>query len=144
MSNKQIGSFDYTIGGKCSTVLCNAKCCAAVLAVSDAEIEQIKEYIKQNDIKSVNRNIIEDTGFVNICPFLNEDQKCNIYAVRPEICRSYLCSKRMKGFNHYDKHIRNLNDLFPEENYNNSERWPNVSDLDKIYQEKKNNTLGLH
>lgn len=82
---------------------CNCgKCCSDVLLITKEEEIRIKKYIRENNIKVVNRNsILSNTQQVNICPFLNKDNKCNIYEdngkpIRPEICQNFLCSQYFK------------------------------------------------
>ena len=75
-----------TINGTCSGC---GNCCANVLMLTSQEINIIKKYIKKHNIQAVNRNTI--FNFVNICPFLNQENKCNIYDVRPEICKKFSC-----------------------------------------------------
>lgn len=85
---------DNTIAGHCA---CCGRCCSDVLLVSKEEQQKIKDYIKKNEIKPVNRNsILENKPQVDICPFLNERKLCNIYEVRPEICSRFLCSEFCK------------------------------------------------
>lgn len=79
-----------TINGICSSC---GKCCANVLMLTPQEIKRINEYIIKNNIKAVNRNTI--FNFVNICPFLNQENQCNIYNVRPDICKKFSCDKNI-------------------------------------------------
>lgn len=102
-------SIDHTIAGECSGC---AKCCQAILPMSDKEIQRIKSYIGKHKIQPINRHTYADNVFINICPFLSRDKHCMIYPVRPEICSRFICSqyksKDSKYFNHFDKHIVNL------------------------------------
>lgn len=69
------------------------KCCSNILMVTDEEIANIKEYIKKNNVKIINRNNIAFKDDVDICPFLSEDNsQCNIYSVRPNMCRCFNCN----------------------------------------------------
>ena len=79
------------------------KCCANVLLLSDAEIKKIKKYILTHNIQSVNRQSVL-LPYQDICPFLTTDNKCNIYEVRPSICKRYQCYEEPK----YDLDYRNL------------------------------------
>lgn len=89
---KQI--INFTCNGKCSNC---GECCSDLLPINDDEIRKIKQYIKKHNIKECNhipavvRNPLDLT-----CPFRdNKNKKCLIYEVRPEICRSFICSKSM-------------------------------------------------
>lgn len=59
--------------------------------LSKREVDKIKKYIKNHNIDLINRNTVFMTEDINICPFLSEDNICNIYEVRPSICRSFDC-----------------------------------------------------
>lgn len=75
---------DFTIENKCTN--CNI-CCIPRLPISNREIEVIKLYIKENNIK-------ENTE-KSKCPFL-KNNLCSIYEVRPEVCKDFMCNKENK------------------------------------------------
>ena len=87
------GIYDCTIKGKCSGC---GNCCSNRLPLSQKEIDQIREYIIENDIHEVKRvnNVIAKPTIDLQCPFLNESRqyKCTIYPVRPQICREFMCN----------------------------------------------------
>ena len=89
-------STDFTVNGKCSG--CGA-CCPDCLNISDFEIQKIRHYIKQHDIKACNHISplqAPGTAVDLLCPFLDtnkKDKKCTIYPVRPSICKEYICSE---------------------------------------------------
>ena len=96
---------------------CNqcGKCCANVLMLSPKEIVTIKSYIEKNNIPIINHNTIFMKEDANICPFLEKEDngstKCNIYPVRPSICRSYNCSPTYNKTMNYDN-VQAINMLF--------------------------------
>ena len=96
---------------------CNqcGKCCANVLMLSPKEIATIKSYIEKNNIPIINHNTIFMKEDANICPFLEKEDngstKCNIYPVRPSICRSYNCSPTYNKTMNYDN-VQAINMLF--------------------------------
>ena len=96
---------------------CNqcGKCCANVLMLSPKEIAIIKSYIEKNNIPIINHNTIFMKEDANICPFLEKEDngstKCNIYPVRPSICRSYNCSPTYNKTMNYDN-VQAINMLF--------------------------------
>lgn len=62
--------------------------CCGVIPATEAEIEEIKRYIKEHDIKARKQGIT--------CPFRNEkEKKCDIYPARPVICRLMGVTKGM-------------------------------------------------
>lgn len=82
---------DFTVQGKCSG--CGA-CCTDFLPVSEAEILQIRGYVKKNGIKAHTvASVVLMESLDMTCPFRNNaEQKCDIYRVRPQICRSFMCN----------------------------------------------------
>jgi Fe-S-cluster containining protein len=66
--------------------------------MTDKEVDKIKDYIKQKNIKPCNHIpplTMPGTAIDFLCPFLNtneEREKCTIYEVRPTICKAYVCS----------------------------------------------------
>lgn len=84
--NMNNGLYDFTQNGKCTGC---GSCCSDLLPVSGKEIKEIKRYIKKNHIQE------QKHTFDLTCPFLNDSKskdKCTIYQVRPEICRSFICN----------------------------------------------------
>jgi len=77
-----------TIKGQCSNC---GECCSEFLPMTLEEVERIRIYVKKHSIK--NRQHIYDDGLHILCPFRNvKKKKCDIYPVRPSICRSFICS----------------------------------------------------
>lgn len=98
------GVYDCTINGKCSGC---GDCCSNILPITKKEITEIKEYIKEHDIKRQEHRAFylrKDTLDM-ICPFcdINKELKCTIYPVRPSICKIFLCSNAAKR----DVHLSN-------------------------------------
>ena len=85
--NLQQGVYNYTQNGKCSSC---GECCTALLPVTKEELKAIKRYCKKNHIAPVKKH--SGVAFDFSCPFRNEaEKKCNIYEVRPKICRDFKC-----------------------------------------------------
>ena len=93
MDNVRHGVYDKTENGRC--VGCG-ECCSNFLPLSAGEIKKIKRYIARHGIKECRHTIPLASEVMDlICPFLDagkENDKCRIYSVRPEICRSFICS----------------------------------------------------
>lgn len=83
---------DCTINGKCSSC---GECCSNWLPLAENEINQIKNYIKKHKIKEYKRIFpTSEATQDGKCPFRNDSKKiCEIYAIRPMICKSYQCNK---------------------------------------------------
>lgn len=86
--NKSIHIKNYTNNGKCSNC---GECCSDILPISKKDIERIREYLKNHKVERHNNpNCFTQYDFT--CPFRNNLQhKCDIYEVRPEICRVFKC-----------------------------------------------------
>ena len=81
------------VNGKC--VGCG-ECCSDFLPVTDQEVKRMKQYARKHNLKEHRHNYpfaVKDLT----CPFRNEEtKKCDVYEVRPLICRSFICSKMLK------------------------------------------------
>lgn len=91
------GTYDLTDNGTCTQC---GNCCSNLLPMTDEEIETIRKYIKRYHIKEHRHNLpLANPSLDLTCPFLNDSkktEKCEIYEVRPHICREFICcpSKR--------------------------------------------------
>lgn len=86
------GTYDLTDNGKCTQC---GNCCSNLLPMTAEEIETIRKYIKKHNIKE-HRHILPlaEPTLDLTCPFLNDSkpsEKCEIYEVRPRICREFIC-----------------------------------------------------
>ena len=82
---------DFTVDGHCSG--CCA-CCSDFLPMSKAEIERIRAYVRKHHLKE-HTTVVNPGVYVDgTCPFRNNvARKCDIYPVRPEICRCFQCDQ---------------------------------------------------
>lgn len=88
-----------TCGGKCSNC---GECCMPLIPITLSEYKVIKEYIKEHHISPQDVHISGNDVRLD-CPFHDiENKKCNIYPVRPEVCKAFLCSTGSVA-NKYDK-----------------------------------------
>lgn len=86
---------DYTKNGECSQC---CKCCANLLPLSLGEVNRIKRYVKEHNIKeNVHKPPIVGKFVDMTCPFRDDVRKiCTIYEVRPMICKDFRCDKAAK------------------------------------------------
>ena len=86
------GVTDFTANGNCSQC---GQCCGDLLPLSKGEIKKIRQYVKDFGIaEHVNRPPTATPILDMTCPFRNEKaKKCDIYPVRPLICKDFTCSK---------------------------------------------------
>lgn len=86
------GIYDFTKNGKC--IQCGS-CCSNLLVMTAEEIETIHKYIKKHNIKEYKHILPLAEPTIDLtCPFLNDskpNEKCDIYEVRPRICREFIC-----------------------------------------------------
>lgn len=81
------------VDGKC--IGCG-ECCGDILPVTDKEIKRLKQYAKKHNLKEHRHNVFNAELRDCTCPFLDgETHRCDVYAVRPEICRSFICTKTL-------------------------------------------------
>lgn len=115
---------DYTFQGQCSNC---GNCCNDVLPLTNGDINRIKQYIKKNNIKPINHalRILSIRNIDVMCPFRNEEEKkCNIYEVRPLVCKRFSCHDYYKTLyaSYHDladktKNYSMRNIFFSEKNY---------------------------
>lgn len=74
-----------------------ANCCSNFLPLLPSEINLMKRLKGKENIQVLNQN------WYTICPFLNSNNRCDIYENRPIICREYTCYKAEKGI--YNKEL---------------------------------------
>lgn len=96
LSDMKSGVYDFTKDGECSNC---GQCCSNFLPISKKEADAIARYMKKNGIKKhINRPPTVQPTMDWTCPFRNEkERKCDIYPVRPAICRDFRCDKPAKG-----------------------------------------------
>jgi|GEM_PF-512226 len=82
---------DYTINGKCSEC---GSCCSDFLPLSSEEIRRIKAYINKHRLKAHSHvPVIQIDQLDFTCPFRDDaSAQCDIYEIRPAICRSFMCN----------------------------------------------------
>ena len=80
------------VNGKCSGC---GECCTDLLPLTDAELKRLKDYAKRHNLRENRHSCFWDKNATDLtCPFLNKDtSKCDVYPIRPVICREFICSK---------------------------------------------------
>lgn len=80
---------NFCSDGECSGC---GNCCSNCLPVTADEIKTIKAYISRHNIKPENHCRPEANDLDWLCPFRDEKHnRCNIYDVRPSICKFFRC-----------------------------------------------------
>lgn len=83
------------IDDKCSSC---GECCTDLLPLNDAEVKRIKSYAERHNLKENRHNLFWDKNATDLtCPFRNNKLNiCEVYPVRPVICREFICSKSLE------------------------------------------------
>lgn len=78
--------------GKCSNC---GRCCSDLLPMTRDELQRLKDYAKRHHLIEHRERPFFDPNAIDMsCPFRNnETRRCDVYPVRPQICRQFLCSK---------------------------------------------------
>jgi hypothetical protein len=80
---------------------CGNCCKTTVTTFTESDINRIAKFVNIPKKEFIKIYLIDDMGeyttVTTPCPFLEEDNKCAIYEVRPEACSSYPHTHR-KGF----------------------------------------------
>lgn len=104
IKDMESGVWDYTENGRCSQC---GSCCSDWLPVGKHELKRIRDYVKKHEIKEQKHcaPLSKPVDFDMVCPFRNNGAKrCEIYPVRPAICRDFRCDKPKKHI-HADRAI---------------------------------------
>lgn len=94
--NMKSGVWDFTVDGHCSNC---GSCCSNLLPITRAEINKIRKYVRLKGIKpQLHRYPTAQATMDAVCPFRNNStRRCEIYEVRPAICRDFQCDKPKRG-----------------------------------------------
>ena len=93
--------------GNCSRC---GECCTPMLPITLDEYYKIKAYVEEHKVPYINP--CKPEGVYIKCPFFDpEKRKCNIYEVRPEVCREFICSKSNKYINKARKYYDSRADI---------------------------------
>lgn len=79
-----------TINNECSRC---GECCGLFIPFTDNEIDIIKQYVIEHNIKQENR--LTNQGFEARCCFYNvKNHYCKIYPARPFVCKDFCCANK--------------------------------------------------
>ena len=90
---------NHCVNGKCSNC---GECCADLLPVTPEEIRRIKAYVEKHHIKERKDAPFFDPNATDLtCPLRNnKENRCEVYPVRPLICREFICTKSLQQAKH--------------------------------------------
>lgn len=81
--------------GSCSKC---GECCSPFIPITWKEYKRIKKYINENNINPI--NIREGNNVYIKCTFYDrKNKRCNVYPVRPEVCKRFMCSYKQEKIN---------------------------------------------
>lgn len=95
------------INGKCSRC---GECCTPFIPITNKEYKIIKKYIKENNIQCENQ-ADGNNVYITCCFYNRKERKCNIYEVRPEVCRRFRCCNTMQQINARKKYFNDRADI---------------------------------
>lgn len=80
------------VNGQCSNC---GNCCVDLLPLTKGELERLRQYARKHNLKEHRQAPFWDPKATDLtCPFRNQHtKKCEVYPVRPLICRSFSCAK---------------------------------------------------
>jgi uncharacterized protein len=90
-----------------------ANCCRSISpAMKDSDIRRMASELRINEAELIQRFLLvdEDGDYVfrsSPCPFLEKDNRCSIYDVRPRACREYPHTDRKRFYQILDLTTRN-------------------------------------
>ena len=97
LDDMKSGVYDFTKDGKCTGC---GSCCSNLLPMTKKEVDEIRRYVKKNNICEIHYLFPIATPVLNMtCPFLDLSKgkdKCRIYSVRPSVCRGFSCNKEVR------------------------------------------------
>jgi uncharacterized protein len=86
---------------KIDCLKCGNCCKTTVTTFNESDVSRASKFLQISKKNFVNKYLIDDMGeyttITTPCPFLQEDNKCKIYEVRPEACASFPHTQK-KGF----------------------------------------------
>ena len=90
---------NHCVDGKCSNC---GNCCVDLLPVTKGELDKLYHYAKKHGLKEHRQAPFWDPKATDLtCPFRNSHTKqCEVYPVRPLICRSFTCAKPLDVAKH--------------------------------------------
>ena len=80
---------------KCGNCSRCGECCTSLIPITRKEEKRIRNHIKD---KNIEPEFFQNDKSINLkCCFYDiEKKKCKIYEVRPSICRSFKCNRKIK------------------------------------------------
>lgn len=85
--------FNHVVdNSNCGHCSCCGECCSDIIPLTVDEINRLKRFVKKNHYKANTKIRVPMTATYDMtCPFLNADNKCDVYAIRPEVCKLFRC-----------------------------------------------------
>lgn len=93
--------------GKCSRC---GECCTPFIPITNKEYKTIKKYIEKNNIEC-EEQVEGNNVYIKCCFYNRKEKKCNIYEVRPEVCRRFKCCNSMQQINARRKYFNDRADI---------------------------------
>lgn len=80
---------DLSTNGHCSG--CGG-CCSDIFPITQREVDTLRHFVRTHNYKPNTRITAVMTATYDMtCPFLNKEDKCDVYAIRPATCQLFKC-----------------------------------------------------
>lgn len=98
---------------KTDCLSCGNCCKTSSPIVTEKDIQRISKYLKMKEFDFMKHYLKRDSDDFYVmqtvpCPFLDEDNSCFIYQVRPKACREYPHTNRRKFIQITDLTLKNI------------------------------------
>ena len=80
-----------TINNQCSRC---GQCCSPFIPFTKKELKKVKQYVKDKHIEKKERHIDENSFDATCCFWDPQNKVCQVYEVRPFVCRHFICSDK--------------------------------------------------
>lgn len=88
---------NIAVDGRCQNC---GECCTEILPLTQKELKRLKRYAKEHGLKEhFEASLFERKTTLDFtCPFRDSfNKRCEVYPARPEICRSFICSRTQEA-----------------------------------------------
>lgn len=76
-------------GGVCA---CCGGCCSDILPITKKESDTLRHFVQTHNYKPNTRvSAVLVNPYDMTCPFLNKECRCDVYDIRPQVCRLFRC-----------------------------------------------------
>lgn len=75
--------------GRCS--MCG-ECCSDIIPLTADEVLRLRRFVRENQyVANTKVKLGMSVLYDMTCPFLNSENKCDVYDIRPDVCKLFRC-----------------------------------------------------